>query len=174
MRTARSRLTMWRRYRLSRQRSGRKTRIVAEEVDTFLVSSVVEQTQTPAKIGSGNVEKKKKAFETVRSQKTALDAQDALLISWIRSALRFVRISLTKMIQIPLTMTTIATMVSVVAAQRRRQHHRRPWRFGADWCSPVPKSSRTGNERWLHFEKAMSNFKTRFFIERWRPGRRRR
>ena len=32
-------------------------------------------------------EEKKKAFETVRSQKTALDAQDALLISWIRSAL---------------------------------------------------------------------------------------
>ena len=32
-------------------------------------------------------EERKKAFETVRSQKTALDAQDALLISWIRSAL---------------------------------------------------------------------------------------
>ena len=32
-------------------------------------------------------EERKKAFETVRSQNTALDAQDALLISWIRSAL---------------------------------------------------------------------------------------
>ena len=148
VRTARSRLTMWRRYRRSRQRSGRKTRIVAEEVDTFLVSSVVEQTQTPAKIGSKNVEKKKRKL---------LRPSEVKKRRWMRKTLysslgfvrrwRFVRISLTKMIQILLTMTTIATMVSVVAAQRRRQHHRRPWRFGADWCSPGPKSSRTGNVR---------------------------